>query len=166
MGSESNRISRLMADTRACLSATALAKARATYGSGPCATASCKGSTATATATATLGADVGTSSDLLEDKMRSCGRIGYISPYSCVPESIRLQREQIRVADCYAAAGPYPKVFPSPCPPTRYSPYIHDGGGNIIGFQPLGPNKAGLDPILQMKNCPLPNKPYNPVLPG
>jgi hypothetical protein len=155
MGSEGGRISRLVSDSRACATAAALAKARALYNE------SCKECKKSSS-----GAEVGTSSDALADKARRCATTGYVSPYSCVPESIRLQREQIRVKDCHAAGGPYSRVFPAPCPPTRYSPYVYDGSGNILGFQPLGTNTAGLEPIPQLKACPLPNKPYNPVLPG
>ncbi len=157
MTSEGGRISRLMSDSRACAAATALARARAIYGGGPCGSTPCNTSS-------TRGGEVGPESKALTDRTRAC--VGYTSPYSCVPESIRLQRVQIETVDCYTAAGPYPKVFPAACPATRYSPYVYDGEGNIIGYQPLGPNTAGLEPILQGTLCPLPNKPYNPVLPG
>lgn len=159
MGSESGRISRLLSDSRACASTAALAKARALYSESSC--RGCKKREESASS-----GQVGPESVALADKARRCATLAYTSPFSCVPESVRVQREQIRVKDCYAAGGPYQPVFPAPCPPTRYSPYVYDGDGNVIGFQPLGPNKAGLEPIPQLRVCPLPNKPYNPVLPG
>jgi hypothetical protein len=158
MSSEGARLSGLMSDARACMAATALARARAIYGGGPC--ASC------GPATAAAGPQVGPESTALADKAARCVSVGYTSPYVCVPESVRVQRTQIEAVDCHAAAGPYPKVFPVACPPTRYSLLEYDGSGNVIGYQPMGPNTPGLEPIKQGITCPLPNKPYNPVLPG
>jgi hypothetical protein len=155
MSSEGARLSGLLSDVRACMAATALARARAA-GGGSCAT--CPPAVPASTA--------GPESALLAEKATRCVGIGYTSPYVCVPESVRVQRTQIEAVDCHAAAGPYPKVFPAACPPTRYSLLEYDGAGNVIGYQPMGTNTPGLEPIKQMVVCPLPNKPYNPVLPG
>jgi hypothetical protein len=73
----------------------------------------------------------------------------------CVPESIKLQRLQQRTLDFSRNPldptrrfSAYERNFPEPCPalPASYA-------------------RAG-EPVLQGKNCALPNKPDNPVLPG
>lgn len=159
MGSEQGRISALLQESRACGAATALARARALQGAGgPCRGGPCAPGSA-------AGTDVPQESTRLNQRSAACARLAYISPYSCVPESIRLQRQQQEVQDVYAALGPYPRVFPAPCPPIEYTRYTLDENGNPVYYE-LGANTSGLEPVLQGKVCPLPNKPWNPVLPG
>jgi hypothetical protein len=92
--------------------------------------------------------EVPQSGSLLQQKIANCAAVGFVSPYECVPESIRLLREERKTLDTFAALGQFPKVFPAPCPPL---PQFYTNAGQ---------------PVLQGRNCPLPNKPDNPVLPG
>jgi hypothetical protein len=79
----------------------------------------------------------------------------YQTVEGCVPESIKIGRVEQRTLDL--ATNPldpttrfsaYARNFPEPCPPI-----------------PASYARAG-EPVLQGKNCALPNKPDNPVLPG
>jgi hypothetical protein len=160
MGSESGRMSRLLADSRACMANVALAKARALYGGGPCSSSSCSPQPAQP------GPEVPQSSSLLNQRAANCLKNGYVSPFVCVPESIRTATTSRNAIDCYVKNGPYERVFPAPCPPIVFDPYYYDEKGERAGTHALGTNISGREPILQGKVCPLPNKPYNPVLPG
>jgi hypothetical protein len=145
MATEGARIAAVIRENKSCRAAEALAKARALYGNG----AHCKGGCEPQVIQ--LGGDareVPQESSRLDAKMATCSRIGYISPFECVPESIRIARVERQTQEEYARLGPYVRVFPAPCPP-----------------DPEWYKNAG-EPILQGRNCPLPNKPYNPVLPG
>ena len=157
MTTEQGRIAALLQDRRACDAAAALARARALRGGGPCVKGVCSGDSGPTS--------VPSERARLTQKTSACAVNAYTSPYSCVPESVRVERDRINAEDCFAALGPIPRVFPAPCPVLEYPRYTVDENGQRT-YQPLGGNLSGLEPILQAKNCPLPNKPWNPVLPG
>jgi hypothetical protein len=164
MSSEGGRIAQVLMNSRACMANVALAKARALYGSGGGGGGSC--SSGCSQQSQEQGPEVPQSSTLLNNQVQKCLKSGYISPYTCVPESIRTQQASRTAVECYVANGPYERVFPAPCPPIVFDPYYYDASGNRVGLHSLGTNTSGQEPILQGKVCPLPNKPYNPVLPG
>lgn len=143
MGTEGGRISNLLSESRCCVASSALAKARAFRPvCVPCSKSDI------------LKPAPSLPSMLLATTVASC----YSSNLQfgeCVPESIRIARVQQKTID--ASTDPldaskrfsaYERFFPAPCPaiPNWYA-------------------TAG-QPILQGKNCALPNKPDNPVLPG
>ena len=142
---EGARISRLLSDSRQCMANEALAKARAL--------ASGKACGALCGYNPLLGPQVPASSALLAANANCFSK--YQSLEGCVPESIRIQRVQQKTLDMSVDPtdpntrfSAYARNFPAACPPIPAS-YINAG-----------------QPILQGKNCPLPNKPDNPVLPG
>ena len=157
MTTDQGRIATLLQDRRACDAAVALARARALRGGGPCVKGACSGDGGPTS--------VPQESVRLNQKAAGCAITAYTSPYSCVPESVRVERDRIKAEDCFAALGPLPRVFPAPCPVVEVSRYTVDENGNRV-YYPLGGNISGLEPALQGLNCPLPNKPWNPVLPG
>jgi hypothetical protein len=141
---EGGRIANLLTNTRACMAAEALAKARA-LGSGKACGALCGVSQA--------GPQVPVPSMLLNATVKNCFN-KYQTLEGCVPESIRIARLQQRTLDMSIDAtnpgarfSEYARNFPAPCPPIPAS-YINAG-----------------QPILQGSSCGLPNKPGNPVLP-
>ncbi|NBV77017.1 hypothetical protein EBR66_02570 [bacterium] len=141
---EGGRIANLLTNTRACMAAEALAKARA-LGSGKACGALCGVSQA--------GPQVPVPSMLLNATVKNCFNT-YQSLEGCVPESIRIARLQQRTLDMSIDAtnpgarfSEYARNFPAPCPPIP-ALYINAG-----------------QPILQGSSCGLPNKPGNPVLP-
>jgi len=147
MDTEGGRISALLRTSQACMANEALAKARA-LGSGRCGGALCGASAAV------LGPAVPVPSAVLTATVQNCFS-KYQTLEGCVPESVRIARQQQRSRDL--ATNPldpatrfseYARVFLPPCPPPPQW-YYHAG-----------------EPVLQGKNCPLPNKPDNPVLPG
>jgi len=126
------------------MAAEALAKARA-LGSGKACGALCVTPRARA-------ADTPLPSMLL---LANANCYGYQTLQGCVPESIRIARVQQKTLDGSTDAtnptarfSAYARNFPEPCPPIP--PWYANAG----------------QPILQGKNCALPNKPDNPVLPG
>ena len=144
---EGGRISRMLESARRCNAAQALARARAS--------SACGRSTATTT-TATPIATQKTplSSEYLTGRLAAC--TPYTSPFTCVPESVRIAAAATCVQNAYSNAldpeqrfseyrRPY---FPTVCPP----------------IAPEILNRS--QPTMQLKRCPLPNKPDNPVLPG
>jgi hypothetical protein len=141
MNTEGGRIATLLQESRTCRAAESLAKARARYGNGDC-KAGCQPQVVQ------LGPDVPQESSRLDGAAAACAQVAYISPFTCVPESIRTARIERETQEEYVRLGPYVRVVPAPCPP-----------------DPQWYKNAG-EPILQGRNCPLPNKPYNPVLPG
>jgi len=145
MNTEGGRVSNLLTTTRQCAAAEALAKARA-FGKG---CGSLCGVQPTANKPQTQ-----LPSMLLSATVTNCYS-GFQSIEGGVPESIRIARMQQRTTDLAtnpndptARFSAYARVFPAPCPPL-----------------PAWYTNAG-DPVLQGKNCALPNKPDNPVLPG
>lgn len=147
MDTESGRIAGVLRRAQTCMANEALAKARA-LGSGRCGGALC-GASATI-----LKEPPPNPSILLEKTVKNCFS-KYQSLEGCVPESVRLARQQQRSIDL--AANPlnpdtrfaeFARLFIPPCPPP-----------------PAWYYSAG-EPVLQGKTCPLPNKPGNPVLPG
>ena len=150
MDTEGGRISRVIEAARRCDAAQSLARARML---GAANAASCKRGCGEK-APKVLGQETPLSSDLLQARVSAC--TPYISPYKCVPESTRIAAVDLCVRSAYVDQlnpeqrfaeyrRPY---FPPPCPP--------------IPQEALNANV----PKMQLKNCPLPNKPYNPVLPG
>jgi len=147
MNTEGGRIANLLITTRQCMAAEALAKARA-LGSGKACGALC------GAPQGILGPDTPIPSMLLAATVQNCYS-EFQTLEGCVPESVRIARVQQQVLDkSKDSTNPdtrfaaYARVFPAPCPPL-----------------PAWYATAG-EPILQGKNCPLPNKSDNPVLPG
>jgi hypothetical protein len=147
MNTEGGRISNLLSETRRCMAAEALAKAQA-LGSGGACGALC------GITTPVKRQDTPLPSMALSATVTNCYS-KYQSLEGCVPESTRIARLQQRTID--ADKDPlnpatrfslYARFFPEPCPPIP--PWYATAG----------------EPVLQGKNCPLPNKPDNPVLPG
>jgi hypothetical protein len=144
MNTEGGRIANLLSASRACMVAESLAKARA-FSSGKACCGLKQGVLQPAPAYPSM---------LLTATVDNC----YSSVQTvegCVPESIRIARVQqktldlsINPLDPTRRFSAYARNFPEPCPalPASYA-------------------RAG-EPVLQGKNCPLPNKPDNPVLPG
>ena len=144
MNTEGGRIANLITSTRQCMAAEALAKARA-LGSGKACGALCG---------LPVGANVPLPSMVLDATVKICYS-RYQTLEGCVPESVRIaaiqQRtleESVNPLDPAARFSEFVRNFPAPCPP-----------------DPAWYANAG-EPVLQLKNCPLPNKPDNPVLPG
>lgn len=143
---ESGRIAKLVDDACRCNKQQALLRARI---AGGCSSGSCRGGLQP------VGQQqVAQSSDYLDKKVAAC--TGYTSPYVCTPSSVRTLSLQLCATEAYKDPfnpeqrfseyrRPY---FPPPCPP--------------IPQEALNANV----PKMQMKRCPLPNKPDNPVLPG
>jgi hypothetical protein len=101
----------------------------------------------------TINKPVPTPSAVLDAKVSNC--FLYQSPESGVPESVRLARVEQRTLDLSkdptnpaARFAQFRRPFIQICPPIPQWYYT-----------------AG-EPKLQGKNCALPNKPDNPVLPG
>jgi hypothetical protein len=144
MNTEGGRIANLMANSKACMAAEALAKARALSNK------SCGGSCTLIDST--INKPVPSASVIL-NATASC--YIYQSPESGVPESVRIARMQQRTLDLsrdptdpLSRFSAYRRPFIEVCPPIPQWYYT-----------------AG-EPVLQGKNCALPNKPDNPVLPG
>jgi hypothetical protein len=148
--SEGSRIANLLESSRACMAAEALAKARAFSSGKACAGGSCK-----VPQLSTLAPAPPPPSILLSANQ---GCYTYNDPArwgTPVPESVRIANIQQRTIDEStnpydpdARFSAYARKFLTPCPP-----------------DPAWYKNAG-EPILQGKNCPLPNNPQNPVLPG
>jgi hypothetical protein len=150
---ESGRIAALQSATRRCDAAAALARANRLRPSQPC----CQPQQSV------LGLQVQSEGARLTGQTATCGLTAYTSPFECVPESIRIARQAREVQDCFTP----PTVRPEPCPPYIYNPQVFNAAGEVVSQQPaLGGNISGQLPFLQGRNCPLPNKPDNPVLPG
>ena len=144
MNTEGGRIALVLANSKACMAEEALAKARA-LGNRGCGSCTLIDSTVTN--------PVPRESDVLAAKVSNC--FLYQSPESGVPESVRLARMEQRTLDLsrdpndpLARFSQFRRPFIEICPPIPQWYYT-----------------AG-EPILQGKNCALPNKPDNPVLPG
>jgi hypothetical protein len=144
MNTEGGRIALVLANSKACMAEEALAKARA-LGNRGCGSCTLIDSTITN--------PVPRESDVLAAKVSNC--FLYQSPESGVPESVRLARMEQRTLDLsrdpndpLARFSQFRRAFIEICPPIPQWYYT-----------------AG-EPILQGKNCALPNKPDNPVLPG
>jgi hypothetical protein len=138
---EGGKMANILFESRRCMAAEALAKARAFSSIGR---PVCK-------VTKNLQPAPALPSMLLEAK--SCNK--YQGPTTCVPESIRIANIQQKTIEASkdstnpnARFAQYVRNFPVPCPPIPAF-YINAG-----------------EPILQGKRCALPNKPDNPVLPG
>ena len=141
---EGGRIAKVIAESRRCMAAESLAKARA-LASGKACGALCGIS---------QNVVVPLPSMALQTTVKNCYN-KYQSLEGCVPESVRIARiEQKTIDASYDANNPnarftaYSRFFPAPCPPIP-AWYAHAG-----------------EPVLQGKVCALPNKPNNPVLPG
>jgi hypothetical protein len=146
--SEGTRIAQLLESSRQCMVAQSLAKARAFSSSKACAVACALPPASQATIP----------SMLLAANTSAC--YTYPQPNDRrwevpVPESVRIANLQQRTIDeSTSSTDPdkrfsmYFKKFTEPCPP-----------------DPAWYKNAG-EPVLQGKNCPLPNSPLNPVLPG
>lgn len=144
MNTEGGRIALILANSKACISEEALAKARALgrRGCGSCTLID-----------STITNPVPRESNVLAAKVSNC--FLYQSPESGVPESVRLARMEQRTLDLsrdpndpLARFSQFRRPFIEICPPIPQWYYT-----------------AG-EPVMQGKNCPLPNKPGNPVLPG
>jgi hypothetical protein len=157
---ESARISQLVAQAAACDRQRRLAAARLSR-SGPC--VDCSG-----IHTGSIRRpEPPTPSGLLTIQMGRC--VGYTSPYTTVPGSIYTAQVEQRARDCALRANPneeFERFFPPVCPPIVFDPNVYDASGNVTGTHSLGVNINANPATLQGKNCPLPNKPNNPVLPG
>ena len=147
MNTEGGRISNILSDSRRCAAAEALAKARALGSRRAC-------GTLCGFKPAVLQPAPALPSMLLATQVDNCYS-SYQSLGGCVPESIRIARVQQKTLD--ESTNPldptkrfsaYERFFPEPCP--ALPPWYATAG----------------EPILQGKNCALPNKPGNPVLPG
>lgn len=150
---ESGRIAALQNASRRCDAAAALARANRLRPSQPCCVPQ----------QSVLGPQVQSEGSRLTGRVQTCGMMAYTSPFECVPESIRTARLAREVQDCFVP----PTVRPEACPPYIYNPQVFNSAGEVTSTQPvLGGNISGQLPFLQGKNCPLPNKPDNPVLPG
>ena len=139
---EGGKMANILFESRRCMAAEALAKARAFSSIGR---PVCK-------VTKNLQPAVALPSMLLEANV-GCNK--YKGPTTCVPESIRIANIQQKTIEASidstnpdARFAQYARFFPAACPPIPAS-YINGG-----------------EPILQGKRCALPNKPDNPVLPG
>ena len=153
MNTEGGRISRLEEEARCCNAAQALARARAFVAAREACCRSGRSGSGGSPAQKEL---VPPPSVYLDQKAAACAATAYTSPYVCVPSSVRTASLQ----ECAVQAFVDPlnpeqrfseyrrPYFPPPCPP--------------IPQEALNANV----PKNQMKSCPLPNKPYNPVLPG
>lgn len=146
MSTEGSRMANLLASSRECMAAEALAKARALGSRGACG-ALC------GVSQGNRGPDPPIPSMLLSATVTNCYS-SYQTLEGCVPESIRLARMVQRTIDNStnpfdpdARFSVYARKFIAPCPP-----------------DPAWYKNAG-EPILQGTNCPLPNNPSNPVLP-
>lgn len=151
MNTEGGRIANVLASAQACAAAEALARARALRSScGP--------------ACGQPGSQVQVLSEstVLAQRVTRLLSCGVQTVEGCVPESLRIAR----VNACAAAAVPPNRFVPAPCPPAVYNTVVVDEAGQVVGLPALGPNVSGNPGVLQGKNCPLPNKPENPVLPG
>jgi hypothetical protein len=144
MDTEGGRIANVVASAKACMAAQALAKARAFRG-GPC-------GKICALPDSTINKPVPQSSVLVD---AAAGCYLHQGPETGVPESVRIARTQQRTLDLSrdptdpsARFSAYRRPFIQICPPIPQWYYT-----------------AG-EPVLQGKNCALPNKPDNPVLPG
>ena len=133
----------LLASSKACMAEEALAKARA-LGQRGCGSCTLIDSTVNKPVP---------SESVIVAKNASCYL--YQSPETGVPESVRLARLQQRTIDLsydpndpVARFSAYRRPFIQICPPIPQFYYT-----------------AG-EPVLQGKNCALPNKPDNPTLPG
>ena len=147
MSTEGSRMANLLASSRECMAAEALAKARALSSGKAC-------GTLCGLPQGNRKPDPPIPSMLLSATVTNCYS-SYQTLEGCVPESVRLARMLQRTIDNStnpldpdARFSAYARNFPTPCPP-----------------DPVWYKNAG-EPILQGKNCPLPNKPFNPVLPG
>lgn len=158
MNTEGGRIASVLASAQACAAAEALARARALrVGASPCAGGPCGGGTPSATA------QVPSESSILDRRVTRLLSCGVQTIEGCVPESVRIARQNACVLD---AGTPPNRFIPPPCPPAVYNTVVVDSAGQVIGIPSLGPNQSGNPAVLQGRNCPLPNKPDNPVLPG
>jgi hypothetical protein len=142
---EGGRISRLIDDARRCNARQALARAQA-------AAAPCKGRCAPGASVA--GAAPLLPSEYLAGRVAAC--TPYQSPFACVPESVRIAA----AAECTIRAYSDPTN-----PEQRFSEYRRPFFPTIC--PPIAPEILNANqPTMQLKRCPLPNKPDNPVLPG
>jgi hypothetical protein len=166
MTSESGRISNLLSEARRCDAAAALAKARI-YAANRTCSGACGGLALPSTAQEYVPPE----SVLLEKRVERC--TPYISPYTCLPSSaLTLIREQCAVSAYSDPTIPEQRFsefrrpyFPPVCPTPLYSAYQIDASGNRY-VPPLGGNISANPAVPQLKACPLPNLPDNPVLPG
>ena len=141
---ESGRIANILSKAKCSMAAEALAKAQFL---------SRKGCRACSVPDSTINKPVPVPSSVLSQKVADCYL--YMSPESGVPESVRIARLQQRTHDLsidptdpLARFSEFRRPFIQICPPI-----------------PVWYYTAG-EPVLQGKNCALPNKPDNPVLPG
>jgi hypothetical protein len=156
MNTEGGRIATVLAAARECAASEALARARALrVGASPCAGGPCGGAASTV--------QVPSESSILDRRVARVLSCGIQTIEGCVPESIRIARQNACVLD---AGTPPNRFIPPPCPPAVYNTVVVDADGQVIGLPALGPNQSGNPAVLQGRNCPLPNKPDNPVLPG
>jgi hypothetical protein len=157
MNTEGGRIATVLAAARECAATEALARARALrVGASPCAGRPCG-------ATPPESAQVLSESSVLDRRVARLLSCGVQTIDGCVSESVRIARHNACVLD---AGTPPNRFIPPPCPPAVYNTVVVDATGQVIGLPALGPNQSGNPAVLQGRNCPLPNKPDNPVLPG
>ena len=154
MNTEGGRIASVLAAAQACAATEALARARALR-AGPCGGKPCSAAAATAA--------VPLESSVLDRRVTRLLSCGVQSVEGCVPESVRIARQNTCVLN---ASAPPNRFIPPPCPPAVYNTVVVDATGQVIGIPALGPNTSGNPAVLQGLVCPLPNKPDNPVLPG
>ena len=138
--SEQLRINNIVEQAKRCNASTALARARALYGSQPCESGACGLTPSTK--------QVQTQSQRLAAAATAC------APFvrePVVPESTRIARlitntlyEETNPTNPTTRFSEYVRFFPTPCPPP-----------DTLSYVPI-PSTA----------CPLPNTPLNPVLPA
>ncbi len=147
---EGGRIARLLESARASARAEALAKARGFANQGPCRSGDC-GSYKISVQDAPPPLE----SIRLQAVVNACYASRNVVT-GCVPESVRIAR----VNECTLRESTNPFN-----PETRFSEFR---GPFIPPVCPPIPQEAlnANVPKNQMRNCPLPNKPDNPVLPG
>lgn len=148
MNTEGGRIATIQNQARWCDASQALARARAFR-------AACEGPCASKRSSEQREL-VPPPSVYLEKKMSACAETAYTSPYVCVPSSVRTASVQ----ECAVQA------FVDPLnPEQRFSEYRRPYFPPVCPPIPQEALNANV-PKNQMNRCPLPNKPYYPVLPG
>lgn len=158
MNTESGRLSNLMANSRACMAAESLAKARALGQRG------CGGGSCTLIGSTPLPPPVPAASTDLKSRVANCV-YKYQSPEAGVPESVRIARVQQRTLDLSldpnnpdARFSQYRRPFIQVCPPIPQ--WYYTAGEPVL----QGPCNIGTDSAEVA--AAFAANPTNPVLPG
>jgi hypothetical protein len=161
--SEGGRIARVLAAEKQCAARVALAKARALVGVTPCFGVPCvagpvaegEGAQARSSHDGIVLDHVPSDSQYLAGKIDKCYSPRQLAE-GCVPSSVYLARQMQCTLD--NATNPLN-------PEARFSAYRGPFIPPVCPPIPAAALNANV-PKLQGNNCPLPNKPWNPVLPG